>query len=333
MMRARRRVGLFGTMATDWRAQVTPTLRAAGCEVIDNTDSRWTDVKTTEQLTPLLSQDLVLMRQSDVVLWHHDKDTEGRTARIELGFLAGAGIPTVVHVEETVNSIPYIQSFTTLHSPFFRWASSLEQAVAMATQSPVVKQQRDWVLVILVAAIIVCGVLTLAGGVGPTQQTILSTCLLCLTLTTSLWWQTRRAPTRSVELAQLHALNESLRGEIQQLRAGELLLPKETNQTHPQATPSPAPLAEPLEPPSDVPQAPDLPYEAIPDPQPRLTSPTLGQPGLLDSLKDFKFDKTRPQKPIARRRTRAFSMLGKKVAALRPAAAAESEEEDNEIWD
>ncbi len=128
-----RRVALLGTMATEWRKNAREVVVASGCEVLDNTDERWASANSAEEIAPLLANDLRQMRSADVVLWHHDSHTEGRTARIELGFLAGASIVTIVHAEvEGVASLAYIEALCSLHATLHWCPGPLEKAASLA---------------------------------------------------------------------------------------------------------------------------------------------------------------------------------------------------------
>lgn len=127
----KKRVALFGTMKTDWRTSVKAQLESNGFIVLDNTDPRWHSAETAEQIKPLLAQDLTFMQDADAVLWHHDADTEGRTARIELGLLPAQNRPAIIHVDTAVPSREYMRAFVELHPQTLQWANTLEEAVIL----------------------------------------------------------------------------------------------------------------------------------------------------------------------------------------------------------
>ncbi len=124
------RVALFGTMQTNWRYGLAVHLRANGHEPVDNADARWPDAKTAEEINPLLAQDHGFMKSADIAFWHHDADTAGDTARIELGMLAILGRPTVVHVDHGVTSREYMRALC-IHFPTLHWAETAEDVRAL----------------------------------------------------------------------------------------------------------------------------------------------------------------------------------------------------------
>ncbi|MBP7134649.1 hypothetical protein KBA73_05525 [Patescibacteria group bacterium] len=128
------RVSLFGTMATAWREPVRAQLLERGFVPIDNTDERWNAAETAEAIAPLLKQDHNFMRDSDIVLWHHDSGTPGNTARIELGFLTLFGRPTVVHVEPEVVSRKYMRALCLLYPKTLHWAETMDDALEIVAR-------------------------------------------------------------------------------------------------------------------------------------------------------------------------------------------------------
>jgi hypothetical protein len=127
------RVGLFGTMLTPWRSGLLKTtLVLSGLMPIDNTDPRWPKAETAEEIALLLRRDHRLMKGAAVVIWHHDKDTEGRTARIELGLLARLGPKVIVHVEEGVPSREYMRAMCLLYPRRLYWVETLLEAATLA---------------------------------------------------------------------------------------------------------------------------------------------------------------------------------------------------------
>ncbi len=125
----KRNVALFGTMATRWRELLTPSIRRCGYDVIDNMDVRWLSATTAEEILPLLEQDLSLMRTADVILWHHDGDSHGHTARIELGILSRLGIPILVHVDPGVSSREYMRALTIVFRERMHWMETVDDIV------------------------------------------------------------------------------------------------------------------------------------------------------------------------------------------------------------
>lgn len=123
------RVALFGTMLTNWREGVASHLRANGHVPVDNTDPRWPDAATAEEILPLLRQDHEFMRTADIVLWHHDAGTPGDTARFELGIPALFGRWTVVHVDPGTPSREYMRALCLLYPSRLHWADSMEDAL------------------------------------------------------------------------------------------------------------------------------------------------------------------------------------------------------------
>ncbi|MFZ6015471.1 MAG: hypothetical protein ACOYUZ_03895 [Patescibacteria group bacterium] len=131
-MNQKKSVALLGTMATKWREEAKKHLEV--CEVLDNTDPRWEQAKTAEQMELLLAQDIEMMDKAALVIWHHDADTAGPTARIELGFLAAFAFieakQTIVHVEPGVASREYMRALV-LNLPDMHWAESWEEVYGL----------------------------------------------------------------------------------------------------------------------------------------------------------------------------------------------------------
>jgi len=123
-MPVKKKVALLGTVDTNWRENVKMHL-ANDYEVLDNTDDRWNDAKTAEQIEPLLAQDLAIVHEADVVIWYHDAGAFGATACIELGYLAAfsdsEGVKIKVHVELNVAKREYMRALV-LHHPNMSWA-------------------------------------------------------------------------------------------------------------------------------------------------------------------------------------------------------------------
>jgi hypothetical protein len=100
--------------------------------VLDNANPLWLEATAARDI--LLACDLEMMRYADVVLWHHDAATEGQTARIELGILAGAKSFSIVHANAEVPSLAYMEALCGLH-PNLHWCSgTLEEAVSLAVK-------------------------------------------------------------------------------------------------------------------------------------------------------------------------------------------------------
>lgn len=122
-----KKLALSGTMDTSWREKVIAGL-GDSFDILDNIDVAWEKAVTAEAIEPLLEHDLDLLREADVVLWHHDEG-QGRTARIELGYLAALsdheGSFVIIHVEAGVKLREYMKAITKLH-PNMRWADSWE---------------------------------------------------------------------------------------------------------------------------------------------------------------------------------------------------------------
>ncbi len=126
MPKDKKKIALLGTMDTNWRENAKIYF-AKDFEVLDNTDERWKGAISAEQIEPLLEQDLTIMYDADVVIWHHGTGAAGATARIELGYLAAIsdseGKQVVVHVCSEVASREYMHALV-LHHPNMRWAES-----------------------------------------------------------------------------------------------------------------------------------------------------------------------------------------------------------------
>lgn len=131
---ASRRVALFGTMATEWRKRMKDALTAQGFTVLDNTNPQWQNAHTAEEITPLLAEDHRLMDRANLVIWHHDKDTAGDTACIELGMLVLYDRPVIVHVDEDVASREYMRALTLLHPTWLHWVETLDDALGLVPE-------------------------------------------------------------------------------------------------------------------------------------------------------------------------------------------------------
>jgi hypothetical protein len=130
-MSSEKKVALLGTMDTPWREMVVDRLRDQFL-ILDNRDSRWDEATTAEEMEELVAKDLMMMYAADVVLWHHDAEVLGHTARIELGYLAcladHQGRDSVIHVEEPVFKREYMRALA-MHHPRMHWADSWDFAV------------------------------------------------------------------------------------------------------------------------------------------------------------------------------------------------------------
>ena len=125
------KIALFGTMKTSWREGVKQRLVEDGHTPLDNTDPRWKDARTAEDISPLLRIDHRLLSKADLILWHHDSDTAGNTARIELGHLPFMRCAAIVHVEPDVVSREYIRALCLLFPQKLFWVETLEEAFAL----------------------------------------------------------------------------------------------------------------------------------------------------------------------------------------------------------
>lgn len=129
----RTRIALVGTMATPWRSNIAPHLEAVGLAVVMNTDARWLNATTALKKRPLLEQDLRIMRDADLILWHYDA-AGGRTAGIELGILTQIGPPVIVHIDQDAHREfrAYVHALTMLFPKTLHWVETFDEAVDLA---------------------------------------------------------------------------------------------------------------------------------------------------------------------------------------------------------
>lgn len=141
-------IGLFGSMAGDWREQVKVPILAANLHFYNPTDTSWQGINSEngDQKQPEIDHLVALqhqgMHRSTCVLYQldaFDPDTNepitAFAARCELGFLTGAKIPTFVHINKDVEGrnylwaqikpYPHMQSFASLKQ-------ALDAAIAFA---------------------------------------------------------------------------------------------------------------------------------------------------------------------------------------------------------
>ena len=149
-------IGLYGSHSGDWREHCARRFASWGIATFDPTDTdSWARVtdETGDQLQDLVNT--LVARQHEGILgasavvfhlarrWSsvgpsdprvHAGDLTAFAARAELGFLAGAGIHTWVHIEPDVLGRNYLWALCSLY-PSLRRVSSLEEAMEGARAS------------------------------------------------------------------------------------------------------------------------------------------------------------------------------------------------------
>jgi hypothetical protein len=144
-------IALYGTNSGDWRAAIEARLTAAGIAFFDPTDKRWASINDDngDALQPLVDQLVARehqgMRSAVCVIFHvarrkrsdgafTGETTNGFASRAELGFLAGQGIRTFVHVETDVLGRNYLWALCALYPETLVRVADLEEAAERATR-------------------------------------------------------------------------------------------------------------------------------------------------------------------------------------------------------
>ncbi|HSK77594.1 MAG TPA: hypothetical protein VLQ45_14175 [Thermoanaerobaculia bacterium] len=142
-------VGLYGSHSGDWRDEVAGIFEAEGVAFYDPTDPRWKGIdekngdEKQELIDLLVAEQHKALNGAACVVFHlarwetrngvTDKAREkpALAARCEIGFLAGRGIRTFVHVEPDVEGRNYLWAQIALY-PHTEKCDSLESAVHSA---------------------------------------------------------------------------------------------------------------------------------------------------------------------------------------------------------
>lgn len=144
-------VALYGTQSGDWRDGVAARLSASGIAWFDPTDERWGTIDDDNgDAKQGLVDELVEREHSGMlgavcVIFHvarrkkrsgtfTGETTNALASRAELGFLAGRGIRTFVHVEPDVLGRNYLWALCALYPGTLVRAADLEEATSLATR-------------------------------------------------------------------------------------------------------------------------------------------------------------------------------------------------------
>ncbi|MBL8683570.1 MAG: hypothetical protein JNK05_30650 [Myxococcales bacterium] len=139
-------VALYGSNSGDWRERVAAKLDDAGVAWFSPMDPRWSSINADNGdemqslVDALVEREHAALERATCVLFHlgryvfRDNTITGHTtmalaSRAELGFLAGRGIETVVHVEPDVEGRNYLWAVANRYSHMTR-VTTLDAAVA-----------------------------------------------------------------------------------------------------------------------------------------------------------------------------------------------------------
>jgi Nucleoside 2-deoxyribosyltransferase like len=140
---------LYGSHSGDWRRAVTAELDAAGLAFLDPTNPGWQGIDASsgdarqaeiDALVALEHQGLLgaacvvfhLARRKVVAGRETGETTLALASRSELGFLAGRGIRTFVHIEADVEGRNYLWAQIALYPGWMTRCGSLLQATTSA---------------------------------------------------------------------------------------------------------------------------------------------------------------------------------------------------------
>lgn len=142
-------VGLYGSHGGDWREGVKASLTAEGIAFHDPIDGGWAGIDGTNgdarqaDIDALVAREHLGMRGAACVIVHleqrtviHGRPTGGTTlslaSRCEIGFLAGRGIRTFVHIEPDVEGRNYLWAVVAFYPTSMARCASLDEATALA---------------------------------------------------------------------------------------------------------------------------------------------------------------------------------------------------------
>lgn len=130
-------VGLFGSHGGGWRRRCAQRLDAAGVPWHDPTDPRWEGIthengdERQALIDELVAEEHAALAGSRCVVFHFaggEDPPASLAARFELGFAAGRGIPTFLHVDPAARGRNYLRAAARLY-PAVRLCVSLDEAV------------------------------------------------------------------------------------------------------------------------------------------------------------------------------------------------------------
>ena len=130
-------VGLYGSTGGQWRQRCKHLLDAASIPWHDPSDPRWDSITHEngddhqELIDRLVAEEYEALRGAQCVIFHLAGGADppaSLAARSELGWLAGSGIETFVHVDGNARGRNYVGAVVKLY-PHLVSCSTLEDAI------------------------------------------------------------------------------------------------------------------------------------------------------------------------------------------------------------